>query len=309
MRVIRVLAPNPGVYTLDGTNTWVLGTGSRENLLSDDGVRSHAGAGSGVSIVIDPGPDDAGHREEILREAGRVVAILLTHQHEDHAPGAAALAEATGSPAYAFRPKGVGERLHDGRTVRAGGVAVTTVHTPGHSRDHVAFFVEQTGALFTGDAVLGRGTSVIDPPEGDLATYLRSLRRMRELRPKTIYPGHGPVVFDAAGKLEEYAAHRAEREEQVVAGLAEGPRTIDELVTEIYAAYPEEVRPLAARSVLAHLKKLEAEGRADHTGRGRSIRYSLGVPRVCERCGRPVRGRAKLCDRCRLAVLQERPDA
>lgn len=285
-RIVRVLAPNPGVYTLEGTNTWVVG--------------------EDPAVVVDPGPDDEGHLREVVRTAGGIGAVLVTHDHEDHAPGAAALAEMVGAPLYAFRLDGA-RRLADGQAVDVGDVRLTAHHTPGHSPDHVVFFAPSSGALFTGDAVLGRGTSVIDPPEGELATYLRSLARMQALGPRTIYPGHGPVVFDAAAKLQEYAAHRAEREEQVLSVLETGPRTIDELVAQIYVDYPPEVHALAARSVLAHLLKLEAEGRADHRGSGRSARYVRAEPGTCKRCGRRVRGKAALCGRCSLAVLQERP--
>ena len=287
-RILRVLAPNPGVYTLEGTNTWVVG--------------------EDPSIVIDPGPDDMGHIEEVRRSAGRVGAIVVTHDHEDHAKGAPRLSETTGAPIYAFHRSAGANVVRDGQEISAGRTAVTTHHAPGHSPDHVVIFLAVEGALFTGDAILGRGTSVIDPPEGDLAAYLRSLQRMRELRPRTIYPGHGPTVFDANGKLEEYVRHRAERDEQVLAALSEGPRTIDALVAEIYADYPPEVRPLAARSVLAHLLKLETEGRADHNGTGTKATYVRSEATTCRRCGRPVRGKQTLCDRCSLAVLQEQPE-
>ncbi len=286
--ILRVLAPNPGVYTLEGTNTWIVGWDP--------------------AVVIDPGPDDAGHLREVMREAGRVGAILLTHDHPDHAPGAPSLAESTGAPLFAFRPPVGGERLRDGQVVRAGGVAVAAVPTPGHTPDHVAFFVEDEGALFTGDAVVGRGTSVIDPPDGDLAAYLRSLERMRKLGPRTIYPGHGPVVLNAIAKLDEYIEHRAMREEQVLEALKDGARTPDELVADIYTDHGKELHPLAARSVVAHLIKLEGEGRVARTGKASAPRYELSEPRSCERCGRPVRGRARLCGRCSLAVLQERPE-
>ena len=191
-RVRRILAPNPGVYTLEGTNTWVVG--------------------DGPSIVIDPGPDDAGHLREVEREAGGIGAILLTHAHPDHAPGAGPLAALTGALIHAYRPPPEGLRLRDGEPIRVEKVTVIPIHTPGHTPDHVAFWLERAGGLFTGDAVLGRGTSVIDPPEGDLAAYLRSLRRMRELGPRTLYPGHGPIVLEGGRKLEEYLAHRSERE-------------------------------------------------------------------------------------------------
>ena len=284
-RIVRVLAPNPGLRELEGTNTWVLGRWP--------------------AVVIDPGVDEPGHLAEVLEVAGRVGAILLTHDHPDHTPGASTLAATTGAPVYAARPEGGGERLRDGQTIRMPGVTVSVVATPGHTSDHVAFFLEEDGALFTGDAVLGRGTSVSDPPEGDLAQYLRSLHRMRDLAPRTIYPGHGPAVFDALGKLDEYLAHRAMREEQVLAGLAEGAHTPEELVPAIYGDYPAELFPLAARSVLAHLLKLEGEGRVERSKKDGEVRFARSEPRTCARCGRPVKGRARLCGPCSLVVLQE----
>jgi glyoxylase-like metal-dependent hydrolase (beta-lactamase superfamily II) len=287
--IVRVLAPNPGIYTLEGTNTWVVGRDP--------------------AIVIDPGPDHTGHLVEVERTARVVGAILLTHGHPDHAPGAEPLASATGAKIFAFRPPADGEHLRDGQVIHVGETSLTAVHTPGHTPDHVVFLLEERRALFTGDAVLGRGTSVIDPPEGELAAYLRSLRRMLELDARTIYPGHGPVVFDARAKLEEYVAHREERERQVLEALGEGPRTTEDLAGVVYPELDDGLRPLAARSMLAHVVKLEAEGRADHSGHGDAATYSLAEPRACERCGRPVRGRrSKLCSRCSLAVLQETPE-
>lgn len=282
IRIQRVLAPNPGIRELEGSNTWIVG-------------RGHC-------IVVDPGPDNTRHLEEVRRAAGRVGAIVVTHHHPDHAPGAVPLAASTGAPVFALRPPPGGERLRDGQTVRSGGAVLVAIGSPGHTADHVAFLEEPSGSLFAGDAVLGRGTSVIDPPEGDLVRYLRSLRRMRDLAPRTIYPGHGPVVLDAVGKLEEYLAHRALREEQVLAGLADGAHTPEELVPTIYGDHAEAVHPLAARTVLAHLLKLEREGRAERRSRGR---YALAGERACARCGRPVRGRARLCGPCSLAALQE----
>lgn len=286
-RIVRVLAPNPGPLTLEGTNTWVVG--------------EHP------SLVIDPGPDDPGHLREILREARGVAAVLLTHRHPDHAPGAVALSTATGAPVLAFRPDPGEERLRDGQVVEGGGVALTAVHTPGHTPDHVAFLEASSRALFTGDAVLGRGTSVIDPPEGDLAAYLRSLRSMLGLGARTIRPGHGPSVWEAAAKLEEYLGHRQERERQVLDALSAGPRTPEELVAEIYADYPPDVLAFAARSMLAHLVKLEAEGRAARAGA--KNRFEQATPSACERCGRPAPPRSRLCRRCSLEVLQEAPGA
>jgi len=285
MRVIRVLAPNAGVRELEGTNTWIVG--------------------EAPAIVIDPGPDHAGHLHEVARTAGAVGAIAITHDHPDHAPGALPLAEVTGAPVYAARPAEGMERIRDGDLVSAGQTTLSVVAAPGHTPDHLTFHEARSGSLFTGDAVLGRGTSVIDPPEGDLAAYLRTLRRLRELLPRTIYPGHGPVVLRAVAKLDEYLEHRAMREDQVLAALGDGWRSAEELVAEIYADHPPEVHELAARSVLAHLLKLEVEGRADKRPKAGVVRWSKIEPRSCERCGRPVRGRVRLCGSCTVAVLQE----
>ena len=285
MRVIRVLAPNAGVRELEGTNTWIVG--------------------EAPAIVIDPGPNHAGHLHEVARTAGAVGAIAITHDHPDHAPGALPLAEVTGAPVYAARPAEGMERIRDGDLVSAGQTTLSVVAAPGHTPDHLTFHEARSGSLFTGDAVLGRGTSVIDPPEGDLAAYLRTLRRLRELSPRTIYPGHGPVVLRAVAKLDEYLEHRAMREDQVLAALGDGWRSAEELVAEIYADHPPEVHELAARSVLAHLLKLEAEGRAEKRTKAGVVRWSKIEPRSCERCGRPVRGRVRLCGSCTVAVLQE----
>lgn len=289
LRIRRVLAPNPGPFTLEGTNTWIVGVDP--------------------AAVIDPGPDDAGHVQAVVEQAGRIGAVLVTHDHPDHAPGAPRLSRATGAPVYTFRTGPAGDRLRDGREVVVGGGRLQVVHTPGHTPDHVAFFDPDGHALFTGDAVLGRGTSVIDPPEGDLALYLRSLRRMRQLQPRTIYPGHGPAVFDAVAKLDEYLKHRELREEQIVEALRGGARTPAEIVPGIYAEYPAELHPVAARSVLAHLVKLEREGRVVHTGSGDGARFMLAEVHPCERCGQPAMPRSRLCRRCSLDVLQEEPPA
>ena len=288
--VRRVLAPNPGPMTLEGTNTWIVG--------------------DGPAVVIDPGPDDAGHLGAVRAEAGAIGAIVLTHRHPDHAPGAAALARASGAPIHAWRPDPGELPLRAGQElVAGGGLTVVAVHTPGHTPDHVVFFVPTLGALFTGDAVLGRGTSVIDPPEGDLAAYLRSLDAMAALAPRTIYPGHGPAVWAAAEKLAEYRAHREERERQVLDALAEGACTPEDIVATVYADYPPEVHALAARSVLAQLLKLEREGRAAHVGPPRDNRFEPATPAACRRCGRPAIPRSTLCDRCSTELLQEDPSS
>jgi len=281
--ITRVLAPNPSVYTLEGTNTWIVG--------------------SEPSIVIDPGPMIDAHLEDVARAAGPVAAVLVTHDHEDHAEGALAFARRVDAPVHAWRLEGA-ERLRDGQRSTAGGVELVTIHTPGHSADHVVFLEAGSLALFSGDAVLGRGTSFIDAPDGDLSKYLTSLTRMLERHPRTIYPGHGPVVLDAQAKLREYLEHRAERERQILEGIADRARTVDALVERIYADYPADVRELAARSVSAHLAKLETEGRIAPKGRGDARTWSIEEPRACARCGRPVTGRVRYCGSCSLALLQ-----
>jgi glyoxylase-like metal-dependent hydrolase (beta-lactamase superfamily II) len=285
-RVRRVLAPNPGPFTLEGTNTWILG--------------------DRPSVVIDPGPNDAGHILAILDEAGEIGAILLTHRHPDHAPGAGRLANASGAPVHAFRPE-PGERpLAEGEVLEAGQVRIRTVHTPGHTPDHVAYLVEPDHLLFTGDMVLGRGTSVVDPPEGNMAAYVRSLHRMLDLGPQAIYPGHGPVIFTPKGKLEYYLRHRAEREREILAALGEGKQRPEDMLPGIYGdEVAPDLYPAAARSVLAHLLKLEREGKVARTGRAKDQRFVLVTPRDCERCGRPAAPGSRFCRRCGLAALQE----
>jgi glyoxylase-like metal-dependent hydrolase (beta-lactamase superfamily II) len=287
-RIVRILAPNPGPFTLEGTNTWVIG--------------------ARPSVVIDPGPDDAGHILAVLDEAEPVGAVLLTHRHPDHAPGAARLSEASGAPVYAFQPQDGERRLVDDGIVEAGRLRLRIVHTPGHTADHVCFLLEDEGRLFTGDTVLGRGTSVIDPPEGDMAAYLRSLERLRLLDPATIYPGHGPVIFTPKGRLEFYLRHRQEREGQVLQALENGPRTAPELVPAIYAGeVSEDLYPAAARSALAHLLKLERDGRVVRTGRHRDERFVLVKQKACVRCGRPAAPGSRFCRRCAFSALQEGP--
>jgi glyoxylase-like metal-dependent hydrolase (beta-lactamase superfamily II) len=287
-RIVRVLAPNPGPFTLEGTNTWIVG--------------------ERPSVVIDPGPDDSGHILAVLDEAEPIEAILLTHLHPDHADGAARLADASGAPLLAFAPVPDGRRLADEEIVEAGQVRLRVVHTPGHTSDHVCFDLD--GKMFTGDTVLGRGTSVIDPPEGDLAAYLRSLERLRALEPTTIYPGHGPVIFTPRGRLDFYLRHRLDREGQIVEALGSGSRTASELARAIYAdEVAEDLLPAAARSVLAHLLKLEREGRVARTGRHRDERFALVREKACARCGRPAAPGSRFCRRCSFSALQEGPAA
>ena len=252
---MRVLAPNPSPMTLEGTNTFVVG---------------EPGA-TGV-VVIDPGPADEGHTRRVVDACAgrRVELVLLTHGHIDHAEGAAAFAEAAGAPLAAADPALAGAgapELGPGATIEAGGLRLDCVPTPGHSGDHVVFVLGAERAAFSGDHVLGRGSTMIAWPDGDMRAYMDSLDALRGHRPvlARLYPGHGPLVDDAPAKLAEYVAHRLEREREVLAALAAGDRTPAQIVARVYAAVPAVLHPAAERSVRAHLDKLVADGlvRAD----------------------------------------------
>ena len=249
-----VLAPNPGPMTLDGTNTWVL-----------------LEPGSTEAIVLDPGPLDEGHLQRVCRvvaEAGaRVTQTVLSHGHHDHAEGAPRLAELTGSP---IRAVGRGhDDLHDGDVIRAGGLELRVVATPGHTSDSLSFVLAADHALLTGDTVLGRGTTVVAHPDGELAAYLASLEAIRDLTGQgevsTILPGHGPVVPDAAAMVTFYQRHRQERLEQVRQALAEGAASeqdpVEGVLTRVYADVPREVWPAARMSIRAQLDHLGVSGR------------------------------------------------
>lgn len=203
-RGVCVLAPNPGMMTLDGTNTWVL---------REPGARR--------SIVVDPGPSDAAHLDAVAEAAGEVGVVLLTHHHHDHAEAAREFAERVGAgvraldPAYRLGSEGLG----DGDVVEVDGLEVRVVATPGHTGDSLSFLLPADGALLTGDTVLGRGTTVVAHPDGRLGAYLDSLDRLHALaeaqEARSVWPGHGPVVADALAVLDHYIAHRRERLAQV----------------------------------------------------------------------------------------------
>lgn len=243
-----VLAPNPSPMTLDGTNTYLLGT-----------------PGSGGVIVVDPGPDLPQHREAVddavRRQDAAVAAVVFTHHHADHAQ-AVGWATEWGVEAYAFTPRlidGSVTPLGDSGSVTGGGVTLEAVHTPGHASDHLCLRVAQTGAVLTGDHVLGRGTTVVAWPDGDMAAYMASLHRLASLDARVLYPGHGPVLDDPAGSVRQYIAHRAEREQQIVAALNAGDTTPAAVVARVYADVDVALHPAAERSVRAHLDKLLAE--------------------------------------------------
>ena len=223
--VVRVRAPNPSALTLDGTNTYLT-----------------------AGWVVDPGPADDEHLDAILQAAGgRIEGIVLTHSHADHAEGAGPLAE------------------------RAGGVAVVrpaegdepgpfrVVATPGHAPDHVCLLAG--GACFCGDTVLGEGSVFIGPGEGSLSAYLESLRRLRSLDLEVLCPGHGPYVYDPRAKIDEYIAHRLDRERMLVEALEAGARTEEALLDHAWSDVPHALRLAAGLTLRAHLEKLAEEGR------------------------------------------------
>jgi len=253
-RVGRLRAPNPSPMTLDGTNGYV--------------VRG----GASALVAIDPGPLDDRQRDAFLAAArelgGTYAAILVTHGHPDHAPGAAPLAAATGAPVFAHPAARFphDRTLADGERVTFGDAAFTVLHAPGHARDHLVFVLDEERALFAGDVVLGTGTVVVAPPGGEMRTYQRTLHRLREEYgdARALYGGHGPEVNGVRVKLDEYIAHREARERQIVDALRAGADTIPALVERVYRDTDRRLWPAAARQILAYLIALEAEGRV-HT--------------------------------------------
>ena len=242
-----VLAPNPGIMTLDGTNTWVL----RE-------------PGSGRSVVVDPGPLDEGHLDRVAEAAGDVAVVLLTHGHLDHSEGARAFAERVGCGVRALDPEHRlgSEGLGDGDVVEVDGLELHVVGTPGHTADSLSFLLPADGAVLTGDTVLGRGTTVVAHPDGKLGAYLDSLQRLHALAEardaRWVWPGHGPVIEDALAALEHYLAHRRDRLEQVreavrVLGPDATPR---EVVEHVYTDVDPVLWGAAELSVRAQLEYL-----------------------------------------------------
>jgi glyoxylase-like metal-dependent hydrolase (beta-lactamase superfamily II) len=232
MRIRDLVAPNPGPFTLDGTRTYLL----------DD----HA--------VIDPGPAIDSHVRAILQALPNLRTILITHRHGDHAPAAVPLWQATGAriaapPGVLDNPEGVA----DGDVVDG----LEVIATPGHTREHVCF-LSPDGDLFTGDTILGSGTTTIFPPDGSMGDYIRSLQKLRARNPRRIYPAHGPTRDDAVALIDEYIAHRLERERQVIEAM---PGTVSEMREKIYPDLDARLRGAAEAQITAHLIKLMEDGR------------------------------------------------
>jgi glyoxylase-like metal-dependent hydrolase (beta-lactamase superfamily II) len=241
--ILRLVAPNPGPMTLEGTNTYLYG--------------------SGPCVVIDPGPDDKDHLDAVLaaaEERGGVGLVILTHGHGDHADGAEALAgaavvrRAVGAGGAAWKP----EVVLPGDGEEHGGLRA--IATPGHAADHVCLMTGDS-VCFSGDLVLGSGSTFVPPDGGSLAAYMNSLRRMQAETIELICPGHGPWVEDPAAKLAEYVEHREMRESRLLAALERGERSRAALLAEAWSDVPAELREAAAMVMQAHLDKLEREGR------------------------------------------------
>jgi glyoxylase-like metal-dependent hydrolase (beta-lactamase superfamily II) len=265
--IARVLAPNPGPFTFKGTGVYILGAKD--------------------VAVIDPGPLMPEHVEALKRalDGKRVSHILVTHTHSDHSPAAAPLKEWSGAKTYGFGPHGSGHdeanaeeggvkmeeggdraflpdmRVKDGDVIAGDGFTIECVYTPGHTSNHMCFALNEEKALFTGDHVMGWSTTVVTPPDGDMAEYMASLRKLLARDDRTLYPTHGGPIRNPKPFLQAYVDHRLAREAQILACLHDGISTIPEMVARMYADTDKRLHPAAARSVQAHLIQLEREGR------------------------------------------------
>jgi glyoxylase-like metal-dependent hydrolase (beta-lactamase superfamily II) len=261
--IARVLAHNPSAFTYFGTQTYLIGT---EEL-----------------AVIDPGPDLPAHIDALERAIGgrRVAAIMCTHTHRDHSPAAAPLAQRMGAPIIGCAPlalETVGPRadasfdgnyapdsvLEDGEALQVGGEPVLAVGTPGHTSNHLCF--AWRGALFSGDHVMGWSTTVVVPPDGDMAAYMASLDKLRQREDRIYYPAHGPAVTNPQQYVRHLVGHRMQREKQILTLVGERPRPIPDIVAKAYPGLDPRLTAAAGGSVLAHLIDLERRGLVERRG-------------------------------------------
>lgn len=259
----RVICENPGPFTYTGTGTYIIGHGE--------------------VAIVDPGPMNEAHLAAIQRavEGERISHILITHTHMDHSPLAAPLKDWCGAPTWAFGPHGAG-KLREGITVEEGGdMAFTPDHTvqdgdviegtgwsvegvftPGHTSNHMSFALREEKALLCGDHLMGWSTTVVSPPDGDMAAYFASLEKVRARDDLSLWPTHGPPVMDPKPFIEAVIEHRKAREVQIAACLADGIETIPDMVARMYAAVDTALHPAAALSVYAHMIHMVGDGRA-----------------------------------------------
>jgi glyoxylase-like metal-dependent hydrolase (beta-lactamase superfamily II) len=247
----RVLADNPGPFTYTGTGTFIVGCGE--------------------VAVIDPGPELDAHFDALTAalQGERVSHILITHTHSDHWPLSARLSQATGAPVLGLAPKGrelaeygFSPPPADGEAVAGPGWTLRALHTPGHASNHICYALEEERALFSGDHVMGWSTTVIAPPDGDMDDYLSSLDKVAAGGFEVLWPTHGPPIERPAKFLRAYRAHRLQREERIAAHLKVGPSRVAEMVAALYAEIDPRLHPAAARTVAAHLLRLQKLGRA-----------------------------------------------
>ena len=256
----RIVANNPGPFTFRGTGTYVVGTGE--------------------VAVIDPGPDLAEHVAALLAglTGERVTHILVTHTHRDHSPAAAALKAATGAPTYGFGPHAGGRRgeaaveeggdwdfapditVEDGDEIAGRGWRFEAVHTPGHTSNHLCFALPDSGVLFSGDHVMGWSTSVIAPPDGDMAAYMASLDKLMGRDDAVYWPTHGPAITEPKEHVRAFIGHRREREAGILDCLNAGIERVDRMVERLYVGLNPNLKRAAGRSVLAHLIDLRGRG-------------------------------------------------
>lgn len=255
--VTRLIAPNAGLMTGPGTNAYLVGADEL--------------------TVIDPGPNASDHVDAILAGgAGRIRWIVVTHTHLDHSPAAAALAKATGAQLIGrAAPPGAEHDQHfaphvqpeDGERLRLGAVTLRAIATPGHASNHLCYLLEETGMLFTGDHVMQGSTVVISPPDGDMRDYLASLARLQTEKFAIFAPGHGYLIGDTSKELRKLVLHRLAREAKVVRAMTQlGRATAEQLLPAVYDDVPAELHPVALRSLVAHLDKLAADGKARSQG-------------------------------------------
>lgn len=255
--VRRVTAPNPGMRTGPGTNTYI--------------------AGTDALALIDPGPESDAHLKVILSAVGeRLRWILCTHTHIDHSPGARALKAATGAEVIGVPAPSGGKQdvdftpdrvLRHDDVLDCGVFKLRAVHTPGHASNHLCYLLDSERLLFTGDHVMQGSTVVINPPDGDMVAYLKSLEALLDLDISRIAPGHGHLIEEPHAEARRLIAHRLKREQKVLDAFATAnPATIDELVMVVYSDTPQRLHQIAQRSLLAHLLKLEGEGRVSRQG-------------------------------------------
>ena len=237
VEITTIRAPNPGAFTLDGTRSYVLNG----------------------EVVIDPGPLIDSHVRAVLEAAPKLSAVFITHRHEDHTPAAARLRSERGAVISA--PPGVlheivGEVLKDGAISHNGSVRLEALATPGHTAEHFCFLTPG-GDLFSGDAILGEGTTIV---EGHMRDYLASLKRLRERAPRRIYPGHGPIREDAVAWIDYYIAHRAERDQQILEAVRSGARQPRKIRRSVYPELDPRLHRAAERQIAAHLEYLAERG-------------------------------------------------